>query len=136
MQWYVRLTTTLNFKWYSHSLNDYLLFFKKSAGKVTIIAVYVDDILITGDDLLEQHRLKEFLNCEFKIKDIGQAHYFLGMEIIREEKGFILTQKRFTSELLTEFGVLDLKATASPIDPTQRLSLHTGDLILDPTFYQ
>ncbi|XP_019242235.1 PREDICTED: uncharacterized protein LOC109222326 [Nicotiana attenuata] len=58
------------------------------------------------------------------------------MEIIREEKGFILTQKRFTSELLIEFGVLDLKPTTSPVDPTQRLSLHTRDLIPDPTFYR
>ncbi|XP_019237130.1 PREDICTED: uncharacterized protein LOC109217342 [Nicotiana attenuata] len=71
---------------------------KKSLyGKVTIIAVYVDDILLTGDDLKEQHLLKN---------------------------------------LLHEFGAFDLRPASSPLDPTQRLNLDTGELLPDPTFYR
>lgn len=50
-QWYSRLITTLNFKRFSHPLNDYSLFFKKSHDSICIIAIYVDDFLSTGDNI-------------------------------------------------------------------------------------
>lgn len=90
-QWYAKLTTTLNFKGYSHSLNDYSLFFKKTDSSISIVALYVDEILLTDNNTKELNALKLFLNHEFKIKDLGALHYILGMEVLRESDGQILS---------------------------------------------
>lgn len=76
-QWYARLTTTLNFKGFSLSLNDlFTFFYKRSEGSISIVAVYADDILVTGNNPTELSQLKEFFHEEFKIKDLGDLHYF------------------------------------------------------------
>lgn len=56
---------------------------------VAIIVVYVDDILITGDAHTEIHAISDFLHSEFKVKDLGDIHYILGLEILRENKALL-----------------------------------------------
>jgi len=90
-QWYAKLTEVLYNISYQHSSNDYSLFYKKTVGSNTFLGVYVDDILLTGDDEDEITSLKAFLDATFKIKDLGEAHYFLGMEILHTKEGLILS---------------------------------------------
>jgi hypothetical protein len=58
------------------------VFYKHFDWKITIFAVYVDDIIITGDDDQEEmKRLKEHLSNEFEEKGLGNLKYFLGIEV-------------------------------------------------------
>lgn len=66
---------------YISSLNDYSLFTKPSSGSLVVLVVYVDNILLVGDDVSELHSLKSFLDSRFKVKDLGSVHYFLGLEV-------------------------------------------------------
>ncbi|XP_019257014.1 PREDICTED: uncharacterized protein LOC109235382 [Nicotiana attenuata] len=76
-KWYAKLSQALCSRGYTHSLNDYSHFIRKTTLSVVSLVVYVDDIILTGDDLDEIIVLKSFLDAEFKIKDLGLLNYFL-----------------------------------------------------------
>ncbi|XP_074298019.1 uncharacterized protein LOC141628820 [Silene latifolia] len=135
-QWNAKLCQALRSKGYKQSLNDYSLFSKKSGGKITFIAVYVDDILLIGDNTEEMASLKQFLDHTFKIKDLGNINYFLGMEFIRTKDGLAITQKKYTQELLKEFQVENCRTVNSPLDPNIKLTAEVGELYHDPAQYR
>ena len=61
---------------------------------MAILIAYVDDNILTGDDLEELGQLKGFSAQEFEIKDLGQLQYFLGMEVARTKKrGFYIPEE-------------------------------------------
>jgi hypothetical protein len=71
---------------------DHKVFYRHRGSCITILAIYVDGIVITGDDVEEIRSLKERLGRAFEVKDLGPLHYFLGIEIARSFKGIVLSQ--------------------------------------------
>ena len=60
------------------------MFYKHSSdNKIVILIVYADDVILTGDNIMELEKLKGLLAKEFQIKDLGQLRYFLGTEVAR-----------------------------------------------------
>ena len=94
------------------------------------------DILLTGNDEIEILSLKALLDEAFKIKDLGHAHYFLGIEILQTTQGLILTQRKFTLDLLQEFDCTHSSAVICPLDYNIKLSPKEGTLLQDPTVYR
>jgi len=104
--WFDRFKQSMLKRDYIQSNADHTLFFKHAAGKVAILIVYVDDIVITGDDIVEIVNLKKYLAQEFEVKNLGQLKYFLGIEISRGPKGVFLSQRKYVLDLLKETGML------------------------------
>jgi len=95
----------------------------------------VDDIIVTGDDAAVITSLKAFLDDKFKIKDLGELNFFLGMEILKVSDGLIMTQRKFATNLIKEFGCDSLAAVSCPLPPLSKDS-HTADLLSDVTSYR
>lgn len=89
--WFERFSRVLKTEGYIQGQSDDTMFFKHRGGKKTILIVYVDDIVLTGDDLEEISRIKEALAKEFEVKDLGEMKYFLGMEVARSRKGIYIS---------------------------------------------
>jgi hypothetical protein len=95
-------------------------------SSIVHVAVYVDDILPTGNDKAEMIDLKIFLGSHFKIKDIGFLNFFLGIKILHNTNGLIMTQKNFAHDLLQEFDVLNSAATSCPLPAHLQLPATDG----------
>ena len=80
--WFGRFTQAMESLGYKQSQVDHTLFIKHSQdGKLTLLLVYVNDIIITGNDELEKQTLRERLAAQFEMKDLGKLKYFLGIEV-------------------------------------------------------
>ena len=93
--WFDKFTKSIHSFGYLQSQADHTMFFKHfTDGSVVILIVYVDDIILTGSNVIEMENLKKVLAREFEMKDLGPLRYFLGMEIARSSKGIFVSQRK------------------------------------------
>ena len=74
-----------------------------------MLLLYVDDMIITGNDLNGIQELKDFFSQQFEMKDLGHLSYFLGLEIIHSTNGLYITQAKYASDLLSRAGLTNSK---------------------------
>jgi hypothetical protein len=133
--WFARLSYIMISLGYVQTHSDHTVFVRRGEN-VCVLIVYVDDIIMTGDDVEEINRLKENLRSAFEIKDLGKLRYFLGIEVSRSEKGIFICQRKYTLDLLKETGMLGCKTVTSPIEPNHKLWDKTARPLEDPTVYK
>ena len=97
--WFDRFTSSMKAFQYQQSSYDHTLFVKHKEGKLTVLIIYVDDMIVTGNDVDERAALQTYLSREFKMKDLGSLKYFLGIEVLRSKQGIFLSQQKYTLDL-------------------------------------
>src|SRR5690606_6712124 len=91
----------------------------------------------TSNDDNEAEKLKDDLKKEFKLRDLGELKYFLGLEIARSNKGISVCQQKYTLSLLEETGLLACKPSSIPMEPSLKLHQHSNEPPLaDGTVYR
>jgi len=111
---------------YNQSNADHTMLYKHNMGKISILIVYVDDIVITGDDAEEIMHLKGHLAQEFEVKDLGHLRYSLGIEVSRGTKGIFLSQRKYVLDLLQEAGMIGCRPAMTPIEQNHHLLSDSG----------
>ncbi|KAK3019296.1 hypothetical protein RJ639_004616 [Escallonia herrerae] len=121
---------------YQQSKADYFLYTKAKGTSFTAILIYVDDILLTGNNLQEIERLKKFLLKRFRIKDLGDLKYFLGIEFSRSKKGIFMSQRKYALDISQDSGLLGVRPDKFPMEQNLNLTPTDGILLSDPTKYR
>lgn len=101
-----------------------------------VFLLYVDDIFIVRNNIEEIEKLKKFLNEKFKLKDLGQLKYFIGLENARNEQGISLNRRHYALQLLKDTSFLASKPSSTPIDANVKLRKESGELLDDPAQYK
>lgn len=116
---------------------DPSLFIYTQASVVVYMLVYVDDIIITGNNLPFIQQLVPKLNSVFSLKELGKLDYFLGIEVKHQPSGsLILTQSKYIRDLLAKTNLLEAKPATSPMVSGCKLTKQGTDLLPDPTYYR
>ncbi|CAA6664134.1 unnamed protein product [Spirodela intermedia] len=104
------------------SNDDHTLFFKHySSGGLSVLLIYVDDIIITGNDDKEIQNLSNCLVQEFDVKTLGRLKYFLGIKVAHSSKDMFISQRKYIIDLLARTEKSVCKPANTPIDPNQKL---------------
>jgi hypothetical protein len=115
---------------------DHSVFHLHTSAGYILLVVYIDDIVITGDDSGGIARLKQFLQDQFHTKDLGKLRYFLGIEVVRSRTCINLSQRKYALDLLEETGLLGSRPVDVPMDLNKKLLKDEGELFEDPGRYR
>ena len=127
--WFSRLSAKLQELGFHPSLADTSLFIYHQGGVCMYMLIYVDDIIITGSSPKALTSLVHSLHEAFALKDLGDLHYFLGIEVQRQGESILLKQAKYTADLLRKAGMTYCKPVTSPMSTSETLSREGGQLL-------
>ena len=135
-QWFAKFSSTLIQVGFTQSKANYSLFTRQQGHTFMVLLVYVDDVLIACNDKGEIDKFKVLLDQKFKSKDLGDLRYFIGLEVVRSDKGIALCQRKYTLEVQNDAGLLGCKPAKTSLEQNLRLSKFKGEELKDPSSYR
>lgn len=114
--WFKKFSTAFQHDGFRQSKAEYSLFTKTFGNSFIVVLIYVDDMIITENDDVAIADLKNFLNTKFRIKDLGQLRYFLGIKVARCTSGISISQRKYILDILDKAGLLGSKPLSTPME--------------------
>lgn len=128
--WFSKLTSYLRDYGFMQTYVDYTLFTKRKDSHIICVLIYVDDLLITGNDRTMITEFKTYLASTFPIKDLGIMKYFLGIEMARNPTRIFLCQRKYVLDILTETGLSGCKPVTFSMVQNHRLQSNSSPFFL------
>ncbi|KAK2974150.1 hypothetical protein RJ640_021441 [Escallonia rubra] len=101
-----------------------------------LVLLYVDDMVVTGDNEQEVSKLIEELAFRFEMENLGRIHHFLGLEVSICKDGIFLSQARYLQGILEKFKMTDCKEASTPMDENLKLKVNKGKELPDAYPYR
>ena len=133
--WYGRIDGFLVRLGFNKSDVDSNLYYKVVEGDTLILVLYVDGLFLIGAEKLVSWCKKQ-LSSEFEMKDLGLMDFFLGLEIWKQLDAILVSQGKYTIDILRRFGMMYCKSMATPMTLNlTKLCYEELDMV-DPTMYR
>jgi len=134
--WYMKFSAYIQQMSFHRCPYDQSLFTHRQGSDIIMLLIYVDDILITGSSPSSIRSFISHLSAAFHMKDLGDAHFFLGLQITRNESTITVTQTRYLLSLLQKFELAGAKPVSTHIASSTSLTVGEGTLLSDSTYYR
>ena len=129
-QWYKKLHHAISEISFVPNSVDICFYVKRNGSNYLYLSLYVDDILITGDDLDAINGIKQWLKSTFKMKDMDEAKYVLGIKITYDRLNRLLTlsHESYLETVLKRFDMIMCQPVDIPISKSEKLSSKRGPM--------
>ena len=125
--WNRAFTDSLKSLNFTQSQAEPCIFIRRSSkGHVSIIALYVDDLIIVATTETEMNEIKASLRQNFKMTDMGSLHFCLRVHVEQSTDMIKLSQKQYIQKLLKKYGLDDANPVSTPMDLNVRLVADDG----------
>jgi hypothetical protein len=134
--WHDKIAESLVTIGFRMSDADHSLYVRKSDEGIVVITIYVDDLIVGGDNEKEVEHVKRLLKQKFDMKDLGELKFFLGIEVIRMAEGIWLSQRQYALDMLSKYGMGGCKPIFVPLNQNGKLNADAGEVLEDATMYK
>eukprot|EP00253_Pinus_taeda_P014607 PITA_14607 len=133
--WYQKFDTFIRGLGFTRSQADHCVYFKLIGDRVIYLVLYVDDMLLVGNDKETIQDFETQLSSKFDMKHLGAANYILGMEIKRDraKRKLWLNQRKYVETTLQRFKMQDSKLVKVPIPVVSWMSKKQSVVALSTT---
>ncbi|WKA05320.1 hypothetical protein VitviT2T_023294 [Vitis vinifera] len=109
--WNIRFNEAIKSYGFEQNLGEPCVYKQIGGDKVVFLVLYVDDILLIGNDVESLSKVKNWLASQFQMKDLGEASYILGIQMTRDRKNRLLalSQAAYIDKVLVKFAMENSK---------------------------
>lgn len=133
--WYAKMDSFLLETGFSRCHSDNIVYTKKVGKSLTILFLYVDDLILTSSDPNLINHVNSSLKKKFEMTDLGHLHYFLGLQFLQSKEGISLSQSKNSCDLLCHFHMEECKSAPSLFESGAKHSITCTLPEVDATLY-
>lgn len=134
--WYSKIEAYFAKERFACCSSEHTLFKKQVRGNILVVSLYVDDLIFTENSRAICEEFKHSMQLEFDMTDLGKMRHFLGIEVIQNEAGIFICQRRYAREILARFNMLDSNSVRNPMVPGTILSKDDAGIPVNVTKFK